>query len=64
VRSLSKLLPYLRPYRWHILLVVSCALGATAMMLAGPWLIRDLVRIIATESQGGGWKEAVGPSLG
>ncbi|HYZ05036.1 MAG TPA: ABC transporter ATP-binding protein [Rubrobacter sp.] len=38
-----------------------CALGATAMMLAGPWLIRDLVRIIAAESQGGGWKEAVGP---
>jgi ATP-binding cassette, subfamily B, bacterial len=31
------------------------------MMLAGPWLIRDLVRIIAAESQGGGWKEAAGP---
>src|SRR3712207_402849 len=31
------------------------------MMLAGPWLIRDLVRIIAAESRGGGWKEAVGP---
>ncbi len=31
------------------------------MMLAGPWLIRDLVRIIAAEDQGGGWKEAVGP---
>jgi len=31
------------------------------MMLAGPWLIRDLVRIIAAESQGGAWKEAVGP---
>lgn len=31
------------------------------MMLAGPWLIRDLVRIIAAESQGGGWKEAVEP---
>ena len=31
------------------------------MMLAGPWLIRDLVRIIAAESQGGGWKEAVVP---
>jgi ABC-type multidrug transport system fused ATPase/permease subunit len=61
VHSLSKLLPYLRPYRWHILLVVLCALGATAMMLAGPWLIRDLVRIIAAESQDGGWKEAVGP---
>ncbi len=30
------------------------------MMLAGPWLIRDLIRIIA-ESHGGGWKEAVGP---
>jgi ATP-binding cassette subfamily B protein len=58
---LSKLLLYLRPYRWHVLLVVFCALGATAMMLAGPWLIRDLVRIIAAESQGGGWKEAVGP---
>jgi ATP-binding cassette, subfamily B, bacterial len=31
------------------------------MMLAGPWLIRDLVGIIAAESQGGGWKEAAGP---
>ena len=31
------------------------------MMLAGPWLIRDLVRIIAAESQGGGWKAAAGP---
>jgi ATP-binding cassette subfamily B protein/subfamily B ATP-binding cassette protein MsbA len=31
------------------------------MMLAGPWLIRDLVRIIAAESQGGGWKGAAGP---
>ena len=28
-----------------MLVVVLCALGATAMMLAGPWLIRDLVRI-------------------
>ena len=61
MHSLSKLLPYLRPYRWHILLVVLCALGATAMMLAGPWLIRELVRIIAARSQDGGWKEAVGP---
>ena len=31
------------------------------MMLAGPWLIRELVRIIAARSQDGGWKEAVGP---
>jgi ATP-binding cassette subfamily B protein/subfamily B ATP-binding cassette protein MsbA len=31
------------------------------MMLAGPWLIRDLIRIIAAESQGGGWKQAGGP---
>jgi ATP-binding cassette, subfamily B, bacterial len=31
------------------------------MMLAGPWLIRDLVRIIAAESQGGGWNEAARP---
>jgi len=51
----------MRPYRWHILLVVLCALGATAMMLAGPWLIRDLVRVIAAESEGGGWSAAVEP---
>ena len=61
MHSLSKLLPYMRPYRWHILLVVLCALGATAMMLAGPWLIRDLVRVIAAESEGGGWSAAVEP---
>lgn len=31
------------------------------MMPAVPWLIRDLVRIIAAESEGGGWKEAAAP---
>ena len=61
MRLPGKLLPYLRPYRWHMALVVLCALGATAMMLAGPWLIRDLVRIIAAESGGGDWSAAVGP---
>jgi ATP-binding cassette subfamily B protein len=51
----------LRPYRWHAALVVLCAFGATAMMLIGPWLIRDLVRIIASESDGGGWSAADEP---
>jgi ATP-binding cassette, subfamily B, bacterial len=61
VRLLGRLLPYLRPYRWHAALVVLCAFGATAMMLIGPWLIRDLVRIIASESDGGGWSAADEP---
>jgi ATP-binding cassette, subfamily B, bacterial len=61
VQLLGRLLPYLRPYRWHAALVVLCAFGATAMMLIGPWLIRDLVRIIASESEGGGWSAAVEP---
>ncbi len=51
MRLLGKLLPYLRPYRWHIVLVVFCTLGATAMMLVGPWLIRSLIQTIADSAR-------------
>lgn len=46
MRRHSRLLPYLKPYRWQFAGVVLFAVGATAMSLAVPWLIRELVQVI------------------
>ena len=50
MHSLRKLLPYLRPYRWHMLTVIVAALGITAVNLVNPWLVRELVQIVRVES--------------
>lgn len=41
-----RLLPYLRPYRWPLAGVVFFAVGATAMSLSVPWLIRGLIVVV------------------
>lgn len=38
-----RLLAYLRPYRWHVVLAVSITLGVTAMEIAGPYLFHIAV---------------------
>jgi ABC-type multidrug transport system fused ATPase/permease subunit len=48
--SLRRLLPYLRPYRWYMIVVVLASAGITAMNLVNPWLVRELVQIIRTET--------------
>lgn len=45
-----RLFPFLRPYRWHMLVVIISALGITSMNLINPWLVRELVQIIRTET--------------
>jgi ATP-binding cassette subfamily B protein/subfamily B ATP-binding cassette protein MsbA len=48
--SIRKLLPYLRKYRWHMLTVIVAALSITAVNLVNPWLVRELVQIVRTET--------------
>lgn len=48
--SLRKLLPYLRTYRWHMVVVILAAVGITTVNLVNPWLVRELVQIIRIES--------------
>ena len=48
--SFRRLLPYLRQYRWHMLVVILSALGISLMNMVNPWLMRELVQIIRTES--------------
>lgn len=50
MHSLRRLLPHLRPYRWHMVIVIAAALGITTANLINPWLVRELVQIIRVES--------------
>ena len=47
--AFRKLLPYLRPYRWHMIVVIAASAGITAANLVNPWLVRELVQIIRVE---------------
>src|SRR5262249_27088916 len=47
---LRRLWPYFRLYRWHMLLVILSSGGFTAMNLANPWLVRELVQVIRTQT--------------
>lgn len=47
---MRRLFPFLRQYRWHMLLVIVSAGTITALNLVNPWLIRELVQIIRIEN--------------
>ncbi|MBX3085200.1 MAG: ABC transporter ATP-binding protein [Anaerolineae bacterium] len=49
MQSIRSLLPYLRPYRWYMLVVILSAAGITAMNLVNPWLVRELIQLIRTD---------------
>lgn len=49
MQSIRSLLPYLRPYRWYMLVVILSATGITAMNLVNPWLVRELIQLIRTD---------------
>ncbi len=44
--TLRTLLPYLKPYRWRVVLVLVSILVVTAAGLLAPWLVRELVRLV------------------
>lgn len=50
MQSIRKLSPFLRPYRWHLLIVIFSTLGVTAANLVNPWLVRNLVQVIRLDA--------------
>jgi len=46
VHLLRSLTPYLKPYRWHMIVVILASLGVTVTNLVNPWLVRNLVQIV------------------
>jgi ABC-type multidrug transport system fused ATPase/permease subunit len=48
--SFRRLFPFLRQYRWHMIIVIISSGVITAMNLINPWLVRELVQIIRTET--------------
>ncbi|MCG8351523.1 MAG: ABC transporter ATP-binding protein/permease, partial [Chloroflexales bacterium] len=44
--AIQTLLPFLKPYRWHVALVCVSVLTVTAAGLLAPWLVRELVRVL------------------
>jgi ABC-type multidrug transport system fused ATPase/permease subunit len=49
MQAMRKLFPYLRPYRWYMLVVILASAGITATNLVNPWLVRELVQIIRVD---------------
>ena len=60
LRSLLGLAPYLGRYRWRLAAAVLCAVGATAMSLSGPLLVRELVGVMIGTGRSGGWSRGRG----
>lgn len=50
MQAFRKLLPYIYPYRWYMLAVIIASVGITSMNLVNPWLVRELVQIVRTET--------------
>ncbi|MEZ4667069.1 MAG: ABC transporter transmembrane domain-containing protein, partial [Anaerolineae bacterium] len=50
MRELRRLVTFLRPYRWHMIIVTMAAAGLTMMNLVNPWLVRELIQVIRTET--------------
>lgn len=65
MQSIRKLFPFLRPYRWHMVVVIFSTLGVTATNLVNPWLVRNLVQIIRIDEAGSGaFNVVIGLTLG
>lgn len=51
MKEIKALLPFVKPYRWWVLLATCSMIVVTAMNLAGPWAIRSLIQTV-TEGVG------------
>ncbi len=46
MKEFKRLLPFVKPYRWVLLLASICMVTVTGMNLAGPWAIRLLIQTV------------------
>ncbi len=46
MKSFRNLLPFLKPYRLHMALVIAATLGVTVTNLAHPWMIRTMLQVL------------------
>ena len=56
----SRLRAFLAPYKVHMVVVVISTLAVTVFSLAGPWVLREVVGIVANELGRPGARERVG----
>lgn len=52
MRELRALWRFVKPYRWWLVLAVLCMVLVTITSMAGPWMIRNLIKMV-TEGQPG-----------
>ena len=48
--AFRRLLPFLRPYRWLMAIVIVSAAIITAVNLTNPWLVRELIQNIRVDA--------------
>ena len=53
MKELRTLLRFMKPYRIHIIAATLSMVVVTAMNIAGPWMIRNLIGTV-TDNAGGG----------
>ena len=53
MKELKVLLRFMKPYRLHLFIATLSMVMVTAMNMAGPWMIRNLIGTV-TDSAGGG----------
>jgi len=52
MRELRALMRFMKPYRLHIFVATVCMIMVTAMNMAGPWMIRNLISTVTQSIEG------------
>jgi ATP-binding cassette subfamily B protein/subfamily B ATP-binding cassette protein MsbA len=52
MKELKALMRYMKPYRLHIFVATVCMIMVTAMNMAGPWMIRNLISTVTQSIEG------------
>lgn len=51
--SFWRLRSFLRPYRAHMVVVIIATLGVTSLNLVGPWIIREVMKLLQSDEASG-----------
>ena len=54
MKEIKALVRFVKPYKWFLVLTIICMILVTSMNMAGPWMIRNLVKTLTSGVEGEG----------